>query len=126
MRFRIFISQYNRSVANGVKQRKSRGWVSNAELPQVFAANGGWVSREAEAARTLAVGPCASPTILDTLLQQLATEMLSQREAHMVPREDDKEGRLTKRPRGLPLPNLLKILYQNRVLGCGVSFGVEY
>lgn len=126
MRFRIFISQFNGSVANGVKQRKTHRWVSNAGLPQVPAANGGWVSGEAEAARTLAVGPRASPTLPGTLLQQLATETLSQREAHVVPREDNKEGRLAKRPWGLPLPNLLKILYQNRVLGCGVSSVVEY
>lgn len=77
MWFRIFISQFNRSVANEVKQRKTHGWVSNTGLPQVPAANGGWVSREAEAARTLAVGPWASPTIPGTLLQQLATETLN-------------------------------------------------
>lgn len=49
-------------------------------------------------------------------------EMLSQGEVTWSPeRRSGTEALLD-----LPLPNLLKILYQNRVLRCGASFWVEF
>lgn len=54
----------------------------------LLAANGGR-AQEAEVARTLVLGPWASPALQGTLLRELAAWDSKPRRSHVVPREED-------------------------------------
>lgn len=117
MAFRIFISQsLMASVANGVKQRKARWWVSDVRLalPLSWLLMQAGPRRQRQPERWCWVLGQAPPSQTHTS-ETWSLEMLSQGEVTWSPeRRTGTEALL-----GLPLPSLLKILSQNGVLPCG-------